>query len=64
MTLVLEILNDLQTMLNAVNLAQSKGAYKLEEAEILAKSYRTVKKLIDEQTAELKRATESNSLTH
>ena len=42
-----EEIQDLQNLINAVIIAQSKGAYKLEESEILSKSVKKVVQYIN-----------------
>jgi hypothetical protein len=37
-------IQDLQNLINAVHLAQSKGAYKLEQSELLANNVKKVTK--------------------
>lgn len=42
-------LDDLQTLINAINLAQSRGAFRLAESEALAKNVRNIVTYVTEQ---------------
>ena len=46
-----QLLGDLQSLINAINLAQSRGAYKLEESESLSKNVRNIKLYIKAPTS-------------
>ena len=46
-----QLIGDLQSLVNAIHLGQSRGAYKLEESESLSKNVRNLKLLIKTETA-------------
>jgi uncharacterized membrane-anchored protein YitT (DUF2179 family) len=45
-----ELITDLQQLLTAIKLAQSRGAYKLEESEALSKNVRNINTYIKENS--------------